>query len=173
MFFVVGECTAELGTGAHNPEKRGGDFHTFDSFRFVLPAQRVAAVAIGAAIVSFVLYGKADEQRVRGIVTLAKAAKTEDPLIQVLLLAEVPDEWVNLIPLHVAAEGIRPVPLARFSHEREVLSAEWSPDGTRVLTTSEDKTARVEDEFLAERLRNMLLEPPDLLPTQFLGVDRG
>lgn len=50
-----------------------------------------------------------------------------------------------------------PLPLAIFKHQREILSAAFSPDGSRVVTASRDKTAQLWDTNTGKALGEPML----------------
>lgn len=102
----------------------------------------LAAVILALSTVALVmdrLRRDAVEQRARGMLATATAAKGEDPLLQTLLLVELPTDWIDLIPLGVGADNISAVPVARLPGAGKL--SQWSTDGTRILTAS--RTARM------------------------------
>jgi WD40 repeat protein/serine/threonine protein kinase len=116
---------------------------------------RGPVVAVTTVVVSIVLLGSAAfwqgriaqkrAMQVRAHSILAAAAAVEDPLLKAQLVLEVAD--VPELPgrLNVAREAANaPLPVAVLrGHEGMLRSVVFSPDGSRVLTASEDGTARI------------------------------
>ena len=72
-----------------------------------------------------------------GIALLARAIKF-DPSNQV-----ASERFFQELIVH--REKALPLPIASFNHQDEVVGAAFSPDGTRILTASADKTAKLWD----------------------------
>jgi WD40 repeat protein len=66
-----------------------------------------------------------------------------------------------------------PLPVVIFKHQREVLSAAFSPDGSRVVTASRDKTARLWDTNTGKALGEPMLHEGTVYSAVFsAGGDR-
>jgi len=114
-----------------------------------LGAGAAAVLLLFTAVVG-ILYLRAERRaeqiRVSSIVTNASAAR--DPLLAALLLAElrgVADHEAPPGGVAIAREVAEtPFPiLVLEGHETWVRTASFSPDGRRIVTTSDDRTARV------------------------------
>jgi WD40 repeat protein len=97
-------------------------------------ARRVADRAFAAADLEQALNLVGKGRRDFALAHLARAARL-DPESQ---------EVRNTI-LQQLLRRTWPIPLARLTHQKEVLAARWSPAGRRVVTASKDGTARVWD----------------------------
>jgi WD40 repeat protein/cellulose biosynthesis protein BcsQ len=77
------------------------------------------------------------------IVSAARAAR--DPLVRLLLLAELPDDSEPKGAGEMAKEfAKRPVPVAVLrGHKNAILGARFSPDGNRIVTAGRDGSVRI------------------------------